>query len=203
MMTARRFTFYYDVVCPYAYLASTQVEAVAQRAQATIEWVPILLGGVFQAIGADQQPAARMAAPKMHLNALDMKRYAALYGVPLSLHPRHPLRTVEAMRLLHVVDGETRVALTHDLFRAHFADNRDISDRAILTDIAGARADISKIDTPEVKEALRQATARAVSDGVFGVPAFIVEQDERRFLFWGQDRMHFVEKALGGWRVPA
>jgi 2-hydroxychromene-2-carboxylate isomerase len=203
MTTARRFTFYYDVVCPYAYLASTQVEALAARAQATIEWVPILLGGVFQAIGSDQQPAARMAVPKMHLNALDMKRYAALYNVPLALHPRHPLRTVEAMRLLHVVDGETRVALTHELFRAHFAAGRDISDRAVLADIAGSRANIDDIDSPAIKEALRAATARAVADGVFGVPAFIVEQEERRFLFWGQDRMHFVEKALGGWRVPA
>jgi 2-hydroxychromene-2-carboxylate isomerase len=202
-MIRRDFIFYYDVVCPYAYLASTQVEAMARRAQATIVWMPILLGGVFKAIGQDQRPAAHMPAAKIHLNALDMKRYAALYNVPLSLHPRHPLRTVEAMRLLHVVDGETRVALTHELFRAHFADNRDISDRAVLADIVGSRADIDKIDSPAAKEALRQATDRAVADGVFGVPAFVIEQQAHRFLFWGQDRMHFVEKALGGWRVPA
>src|SRR5207237_1062422 len=68
-MITRSFTFYYDVVCPYAYLASTQVEAMARRAQATIEWVPILLGGVFKAIGQDQQPASRMPAAKTHLNA--------------------------------------------------------------------------------------------------------------------------------------
>jgi 2-hydroxychromene-2-carboxylate isomerase len=202
-MSARNFTFYYDIVCPYAYLASTQVEVLARRAQATITWAPILLGGVFQAIGQDPQPAARMPPAKLHLNALDMKRYAALYEVPLTLHPRHPLRSVEAMRLCHLVDGETRVALTHELYRAHFVDNRDISDRHILADIAGARANIADIDSPAIKEALRQTTARAVADGVFGVPAFVVEQEGQRFLFWGQDRMHFVERALDGWRVPA
>ncbi len=197
------FTFYYDLVCPYAYLASTQVEALAARAGARIEWTPILLGGVFRAIGEKGVPAGDMPPAKRHLNLLDMKRYAALFGVPLALHPRHPLRTVEAMRLLHVVDGEARVALTHELYRAHFVAGRDISDRAVLADIVGARADITKIDSAAVKAALRAATDRAIADGVFGVPAFVVTQNERRHLFWGQDRMFLVEKALGGWQVPA
>ncbi len=193
------FTVYYDVVCPYAYLASTQVEAMAARAGAEIEWVPILLGGVFRAIGQADVPARAMPAAKQHLNLLDMKRYAALYGVPLQLHPRHPLRTVEAMRLCHTVEGAPRVALTHALYRAHFVENRDISDKAVLADYG----DVSRIDSPAIKDALRVATERAVADCVFGVPAFVVTQAGRRVLFWGQDRMHFVEKALGGWQVPA
>lgn len=193
-----RFTFYYDVVCPYAYLASTQVEAMAARAGAEIEWVPVLLGGIFAAVGQQNVPARAMPPAKQHLNLLDMKRYAAYYGVPLRLHPRHPLRSLEAMRLLHTVAGEARVAMTKALYHAHFVDNRDISDRAILADYG----DIARIDSPDIKEALRAATDRAVADGAFGVPAFVVEQEGRRFLFWGQDRMFFVEKALGGWQVP-
>jgi 2-hydroxychromene-2-carboxylate isomerase len=193
-------TFYYDLVCPYAYLASTQIEALAARAgvDIDIEWVPILLGGVFRAIGQADVPARAMPAAKQHLNLLDMKRYAALFGVPLRLHPRHPLRTVDAMRMLHTVEGEARVRLTHRLYRAHFDENRDISDKAVLAECG----DISNIESPDIKSALRAATDRAVLDGVFGVPAFVVEQSERRCLFWGQDRMHFVEKALGGWSVP-
>ncbi|MGZ3426690.1 MAG: DsbA family protein [Polyangia bacterium] len=53
-----------------------------------------------------------------------------------------------------------------------------------------------------MKSALRAATDRAVADGAFGVPSFVVEQRGRRFLFWGQDRLAFVERALGGWSVP-
>jgi len=196
---SQRFTFYYDVVCPYAYLASTQIEAAAARAGGEIEWVPVLLGGIFRAIGQADVPAARMPAAKQHLNLLDMKRYADYYGVPLKLHPRHPLRSVDAMRLCHTVDGTARVALTHALYRAHFVDNRDISDRAVLADYG----EVSRIDSPEIKAALRAATDRAVADGAFGVPSFVVEQQGRRFLFWGQDRLFFVEKALAGWQVPA
>ncbi|HEX8953553.1 MAG TPA: DsbA family protein, partial [Polyangia bacterium] len=78
-----RVTFYYDVVCPYAYLASTQIEAMAARTGAAIEWVPVLLGGIFRAIGQADVPAAAMPPAKQHLNLLDMKRYADYYGVPL------------------------------------------------------------------------------------------------------------------------
>ena len=193
-----RFQFYYDIVCPYAYLASTQVEKVAAQSGAAIEWVPVLLGGIFRAVGQQDVPARAMPPAKQHLNLLDMKRYAAYYGVPLTLHPRHPLRSLDAMRLLHTVAGDERIALTKALYRAHFVDNRDISDRAIL----GEYGDISRIDSPDIKEALRAATDRAIADGAFGVPSFVVEQGGRRFLFWGQDRLHFVERALGGWTVP-
>jgi 2-hydroxychromene-2-carboxylate isomerase len=193
-----RFQFYYDIVCPFAYLASTQIEAMAARAGAEIEWVPILLGGVFRAIGAADKPAEAMSPAKARLNLADMQRYAALYGIKLKLHARHPLRSVEAMRLLHTVDGAARVALTHRLYAAHFVDNRDISDRAVLAEYG----DVTRIDDLATKDALRTATDRAVADGAFGVPAFVVEQSGRRFLFWGQDRMHFVERALGGWPVP-
>jgi 2-hydroxychromene-2-carboxylate isomerase len=195
----RSVTFYYDLVCPYAYLASTQIEAVAARAGATVEWVPVLLGGIFRAIGQADVPAAQMPAPKQQLNRLDMRRWADVYGVPLRLHPRHPLRTVEAMRLCHSVDGAERVALTHRLYRAHFAENRDISERAVLAEYG----DVAALDRPEVKERLRAATERAVADGAFGVPTFVVEQRGRRFAFWGQDRLLFVDKALGGWEIPA
>ncbi|MGZ3439967.1 MAG: DsbA family protein [Polyangia bacterium] len=127
-----------------------------------------------------------------------MKRYAAFYGVPLTLHPRHPLRSLDAMRLCHTVDGDARVALSKALYQAHFVANRDISDRAVLADYG----DISRLDSPEIKSALRAATDRAGADGAFGVPSFVVEQRGRRFLFWGQDRLAFVERALGGWSVP-
>ena len=42
--SASRIVFYYDVVCPFAYMASTVVEDMASRAGATVEWKPVLLG---------------------------------------------------------------------------------------------------------------------------------------------------------------
>jgi 2-hydroxychromene-2-carboxylate isomerase len=179
--------FYYDIVCPYAYLASARIEALAARGGHTLEWKPILLGGVFRDIGRKELP---MPPEKARLNLLDMQRYAKLHGVPLRLHPEHPKRTVSAMRLLHTVDGAERVRLTHTLYRFYFVENRDISDKQVLTEAAAeiGRPELAaRIDEPEIKAALRRATDEAVAEGVFGVPSFVV--DGR--LYWGQDRMHF------------
>jgi 2-hydroxychromene-2-carboxylate isomerase len=97
-----------------------------------------------------------------------------------------------------------RVALSHALYRAYFVDNRDIADRAVLAEVArGLPVEVRRIDEPGVHDALRAATDRALADGVFGVPAFVVTQAGTRHLFFGQDRMHLVERALGGWAVPA
>jgi 2-hydroxychromene-2-carboxylate isomerase len=195
----KQLIFYYDIVCPYAYLGSTRVEAVAAAAGVPLAWRPILLGGVFRAIGAPDVPAASMPASKAMLNLLDMRRWASLFGVPLALHPAHPRRSVEAMRLCHAVDGADRVRLSHALYRSYFVENRDIADRAVLADVAatlGLSRALARIDEPAIKDALRDATAEAVADGVFGVPGFVVVDGERRTLYWGQDRLHLVERAL-------
>jgi len=190
--------FYYDIVCPYAYLASTRIEALAARTGATLRWRPVLLGGLFRAVGASQNPGAQMNPAKARLNLADLQRFAGLYGVALTMPDAHPRRTVEAMRLLTACADGDRPALTHALFRAYWVDGRDIADRAVLFELAAPFGlDVRVIDEGEAKAALHAATDAAAARGLFGVPAMGVGD---RF-FWGQDRLHFVETALTG-RVP-
>jgi 2-hydroxychromene-2-carboxylate isomerase len=51
---------------------------------------------------------------------------------------------------------------------------------------------LSGAASPEVKQDLKAATSEAVERGVFGAPAFFVGGE----MFWGNDRLHFVEAAL-------
>ncbi len=53
-----------------------------------------------------------------------------------------------------------------------------------------AGAILAKLD--DAKEDLRRRTDRAIALGIFGAPAFVVGGE----MFWGQDRIEFVEKAL-------
>lgn len=187
--------FYYDVVCPYAYLASTRVEALAARCGAELRWRPVLLGGLFRHVGGDQVPMDGMSAPRARLNLLDMHRWAAHWGVPLKMPDAHPRRSVDAMRLCVAADDATRPALSHALYRAYWVEGRDIDDRAVLGEIAAAHGlDADIIGRPAVKQGLFDITAEAAERGAFGVPAFYVDDT----LFWGQDRLDLVERALGG-----
>lgn len=196
---AMQIDFYYDIVCPYAYMASTQVEAVAARQGATVRWVPILLGGLFNHHGSPQVPAAQMNPARAALNLLDIERQGARFGLTLTLPAWHPRRTVSAMRLLIGASAEVRPALTADLYHAYWIDQRDVSDRAVLAEIAGKHAvDIAVIDDPQVKQGLFDTTAEAAERGAFGVPTFGV--GER--IFYGADRLALVEAELGGPHGP-
>lgn len=198
---------YFDVVCPFAYLASTQVEQVAREAGARLAWRPMLLGGVFRAVGSADRPAEAMAPAKVRMTAIDLARWADHWQVPLPTYPAgHPRRTVRAMRLaaLALDEGEARCAeLAHALFRAYWLSPRDLEDPAEVDAIARAASiDPAAIDAPRTKDRLRALTDEAVQAGVFGAPAFVVQGGERPLLFWGQDRIEFVRKALAGWRPP-
>ncbi len=184
--------FFYDVVCPYAYLASTQVERVAARRGVAVAWRPVLLGGLFRAVGAPDSPAAAMSAPRARLNLLDLHRQAEALGVPLRFPAAHPRRTVSAMRLIAGAPAAQRPALTHALFRAYWVDGEDVADRAVLERIARAlEVDPAVMDE---KQTLFERTAEAAARGAFGVPAFAVDGQDR--LWWGVDRLPLVERAL-------
>jgi 2-hydroxychromene-2-carboxylate isomerase len=196
---------YFDVVCPFAYLASQRVPALARAAGVPLRWRPILLGGVLRALGGDVDPNASMPAPKRRLTRLDMLRQADLLGVPLAVPADHPRRTLLAMRWLTAVPDEQVPALAERLFRAYWVDGVDLSDRAALRTIGrelGADVD-ALIDDPAIKAALRARTDEAVARGVFGVPTvFVRERSPLRSggperLVWGADRLWQVEEALG------
>lgn len=192
--------FQFDVVCPYAYLASTQVEALAHRCGVPLRWQPVLLGGLLRATGAPDDPNQAMSAAKRRLMAVDRARTAALLGVPLCEPAEHPRRTVDAMRLLLAVpDGPARAALAHDLFAAYWVRGEDVADPRVLAELAVRHCLPAEAHArPELRQALRAATAAAAAQGAFGVPSFVV--GER--LWWGQDRMGLVERALGGEPPP-
>jgi 2-hydroxychromene-2-carboxylate isomerase len=194
----RTLDFWFDYSCPYAYLASTQVEALATRTGARLFYRPMLLGGVFAANGTPQKLFATLLPAKAAHNARDLERWADLWGVPLVMPPGHPLRTVEALRATVASGIDPRVV--HGFYRAYWVDGRPPSDEATLREVLGAAGHdagpiLEAIARPEAKDDLRRRTDEAVGLGIFGAPAFVVAGGR---MYWGQDRMHFVERDLLG-----
>jgi 2-hydroxychromene-2-carboxylate isomerase len=100
---------------------------------------------------------------------------------------------VKALRATMRVPEERRRAFREAVFRAYWADDRDISDDAVLGELLGPDRDVlAQVSDPEVKAALVAATQEAVDRGVFGAPTFVVDGE----LFWGQDRLELVEERL-------
>jgi 2-hydroxychromene-2-carboxylate isomerase len=190
--------YWFDFSCPYAYLASTQIEAIARRTGAELSPRPLLLGGVFKALEVPQNLAGTLGPEKAKHNMNDMHRFARLFGVPLSMPSGHPRRTVDALRAL-LAAGEPFMPLAHRFFRAYWVEGIDLSSKeGVRSVLSNAGLDAARImaraESEEIKSDLRTRTDQAIARGVFGVPAIFVNGE----LYWGQDRLDYVEEALGG-----
>jgi 2-hydroxychromene-2-carboxylate isomerase len=188
-----------DVVCPYAHLASTQIDALAARARVAVRWSPMLLGGVFRAIGQVDDPNAVMPAAKLRHRNEDLARWADVLGERLVMRRDHPRRTVTAMRAI-CASPDVRTA-TLALFDAAFRRGEDLEDRRVIAaalDRAGLDGAglVARADDDDIKADLRARTERAVARGVFGAPGFVLVRGERTELYWGLDRMEQLERAL-------
>ncbi len=186
--------FVYDVVCPYAFLASTRVEAFAAEHGHTVRWCPVLLGGLLRHHGGPDDPNETYGAARTRLVRADIVRSGALWNVPLSIPREHPRRTVDAMRLVVAAGDERRVPVSRALFEAYWLHGRDVADRDVLADIALTHGlDPAAIGSDAVKAELRARTDEAANAGVFGVPTFATDTA----LVWGQDRFPVLARALG------
>lgn len=191
---------YLDVASPFAYLGLTQLPALAEATGVTPRVHPILLGALFRDIGQVDVPLFAMPPPKQRYVGLEMQRWARWWGVPFDPPNKFPQRTVTAQRLLLLAGGDA-VRLGIALGRAMWAEQRDLEDadtlRGVLADCGLPLEWVERTREPAVKQQLVDETAAARARGVFGVPTWIVDD---RYLFWGQDRLEFVMRALGGWK---
>ncbi len=192
---------YWDFSSPFAYLGSTQIEAIAARTGATVVWHPILIGGLFRSIGTPEVPLATFSPAKQAYLLKDLHRWAEHWRVPFTFPSRFPTNSLKALRVYFALAEEHRASYRDAVFRACWADDRDITDEAVLAECVGdearARDAFARATSDDVKSALRASTDAAVGYGVFGVPAFRVGDE----LFWGQDRLELVkDKLLGGTR---
>jgi 2-hydroxychromene-2-carboxylate isomerase len=192
---SRTLEIYWDFSSPFAYLGSTQAERVAKAHGATLVWRPMLLGGLFKAIGQADVPLFTWSDAKKKYYFEDMHRWAAYWGVPFKFPTRFPMLTLKAMRTYLALPEERRGAFREATFRAYWAEDRDIADDGVLRELVGAEGDevLARTQDPAVKKALVDATQAAVAAGVFGAPTWVVDGKE---LFWGQDRIPLVERAL-------
>jgi 2-hydroxychromene-2-carboxylate isomerase len=195
----KRIDFFFDLSSPYSYLASTQIGAIAGKHGVELRWRPMVLAAVFKAVGNDM-PAR--VAPKARWMLRDLTRWAAQYGVPFQFTTRFPVNAISAERLVIAADAQGKAgAAAAAAFRAVWVDDLDLGSEAVLRQIAAAAGmegdALAALQSQAVKDQLRANTDEAIARGAFGAPAIFVVRDDGEELFWGNDRLHFVEAALG------
>ncbi len=200
-MSTRQLSFWFEFGSTYSYLAAARIEDAAASARVRVRWEPFLLGPIFAEQGWDDSPFNVYPAKGRYMWR-DMERLCSKHGIPLAKPARFPRSGVVAARVACLAKATSEPWLpgfVRAVFRANFAEDREIGDAAEVRSILdalglpGARV-VEKSEAPENRGRLREQTRRAVELGVFGAPSFVAGGE----LFWGNDRL---EDALE-WATP-
>jgi len=189
--------FYFDFISPYAYLAWTQIDALAARHAREVELVPTLFAALLDANG--QLGPAEIPSKRTYIFK-DTLRSAHALGVTLRPPPAHPFNPLLGLRACSTdLAPEARARAVGALFRAVWVEGLGITDPAVVArqlDAAGldGAALVASAATEEIKQRVRTQTAEALAHGAFGVPTMIVDGE----LFWGLDSLPHVERRLQG-----
>jgi len=192
--------YFMTPVSPFTYMGHERLRAICRDRGAEINLRVMDLGKVFPVSGGlalKDRPPQRRAYRMMEL-----KRWRDFLGMPLTLEPKFfPVPAEAAATLILAVqeqhDAETALDVAGDCLRAIWTEDRDISSRDTLREIAAARG----LDAPALLTQAASAgiaavyvmqSQEAIARGIFGSPTYVYNDE----LFWGQDRLDFLDRAL-------
>ena len=192
--------YYMTPVSPFTYFGHERFRAICRDRGAEINLKVMDLGKVFPVSGGlalkDRAPQRR--AYRM----MELKRWRDFLGMPLTLEPKFfPVPAEAAATLILAVleqrGTETALDVAGDCLRAIWTEDRDISSRDTLRDIAGARgldaqALLTQAASAGIAAVYVMQSQEAIARGIFGSPTYIYNDE----IFWGQDRLDFLDRAL-------
>ncbi len=182
--------FWFDFASTYSYLAAMRIGDLARDRGVAVEWKPFLLGPIFKRQGWNDSPFNLYPARGRYMWR-DVERRCRKYGLPFRKPTQFPRNSLLAARVACAAAGQAWLPdLVQAVYRANFADDRDIADPAVMEEILGAlgrdgRALVARAQEQDNKDRLRGQTEEAWGLGIFGAPTCVVSGE----LFWGDDRL--------------
>ncbi len=196
----RRIEFYFDCSSPWTWLAFEQALKLFPDDLATIEWKPILVGGVFNAVNPSVYAARENPVPaKVAYARKDLQDWARHVGIEIGQPPVFPVNSVKAMRGAFVaLEHGLLVPYARRVFKRYWTDLADISQDAVLGAIVEEtgleRADFfARIGQQAYKDRLRETTEELVARGGFGSPTLFLDGDD---MYFGNDRLVLLQQRL-------
>ena len=196
--------YYVSLNSPWTHLGAARLMGATARHGATVRVHPIDVGSVFSASGG--LPLPKRSPQRQAYRLQELARWRDVLAIPIHLKPKHfPADETNAahcvLAVRELIGDRPAVALAHRVLKALWEEEADTGHRDTIGRLIGEVG----LDGPSILEhaddarwaVLRSEGSRAAIDrGVFGVPTYAVGED----IFWGQDRLDFLERRLGaGW----
>jgi 2-hydroxychromene-2-carboxylate isomerase len=195
LVMTKRIDFYFDFVSPTAYVAWKRLPGVLERTGATLNAIPMFLGGVMNETG--NRPPFTVPAKGRYFS-VDLARFIHRYQIPFTMNAAFPLNTLPLLRAVSTLHGTPEFQVFCDaIFDKTWKEGANVGDPEIALAALNAaglngQALFAAASSDAAKEAVKSQTAEAVARGVFGAPTFFVGDE----MYFGQDRLDWVEEAV-------
>ena len=192
--------YYLSLNSPWTYIGSAPFAEIAKRHGATVNIKPAKFGPIFEQTGG--LPLPKRSPQRQAYRLMDLKRWREVRERPLNLEPKHfPCDDIPATRLVIAakLQGKDAHKLSLELGRAVWEREESFADASVIASAAqraGLDAAALRADAPsdaELDALYEQFTQEALKAGVFGAPSYVLPSGE---IFWGQDRLDLLERAL-------
>lgn len=191
--------YYFTPVSPFVYLGHERFVAIAREAGATITVKAINLGEVFPVSGG--LPLSKRAPQRQAYRLVELKRWSEHLNIPINIQPKFfPVNGDLAAAWILAAEEQgiaPALALTGAVGRAIWEQERDVAAESTLRDIASeqgldAAALGRRAASADIGARYKALTQEAIARQVFGAPTYVYRDE----LFWGQDRLDFLTRAL-------
>ena len=191
--------YYYGLPSPFAFLGLKKFQEIAKKYNAEIIEKPCdLVAGIFAKTGGIPVPQRSPQRQKYRLD--ELKRWSTFLNIKINIQPKYsppkdphlPAKFTIAADLLGV-----KLIFGQELLKYVWCDEKDISDEKNIEEVSKmCNLDFKELSllakSEKVLKIYKDNTEEAVAKNVFGAPTYIYNNE----LFWGQDRLDFLERAL-------
>ena len=179
-ITLKKVDWYFDFISPFAYLQFSQFKRFENDLSITIH--PVVFGALLKHWG---QLGPAEIVPKRIFTYRFFKWKADRLGIEYTMLPSHPFNPLPA--LLSCIAGNSTYEVTKEIFDIIYKQGEQPDQKEgrekLETLLNKYPSEYSELDESALKKILRTNTSRAIENGVFGVPTFVVDQQ----IFWGGD----------------
>jgi 2-hydroxychromene-2-carboxylate isomerase len=197
---AKTVDYYFSPISPWTYLGHARFADMAQRHGASVKVKPVDFGKVFPVSGG--LPLPKRAPQRQAYRLVELKRFRDHLKLPLNLQPKFFPAPADLAAQFIIAAGRAggsaaAMRLAGAILRACWAEERNIADAETLAAICkeqgmDAAALAAAAQSDAVKAEFEGNTQEAIARNVFGAPSYVIDGE----IFWGQDRLEFVERAL-------
>ena len=194
---AKIIDYYFSPMSPWTFLGHGRFTEIARKRGASIVPKPVDYGRIFPLSGG--VPVAKRAAQRQAYRLVELDRWSKHLGVTMNIQPKYfPYdATLATLTIVAAGDADKSMKLAAAFLRGCWTEERNMADETeIAAVIRGAGLNsgelLKQAKAPETAALYEAYTDEAIARQVFGAPTYVYRNE----LFWGQDRLEFLDRAL-------